>query len=336
MARNIGRLLQSIFVITIERRNYPMKHKNIREGKTDKKRVKGFQVTENECIWMKAGVVNFRLCDNAYDCNTCPFDHSMTKAMNLETTPETKKAGPGWVQYLRKNYQGAGRPCRHALTGRVDATKICTLDYECYHCAYDQMLDEEVFAGFAAVPAYKTVSGFKVAEGYYYHMGHSWVRFEHGGLVRVGFDDFLVKLFGAISELKLPPLGAALKQDEVGWTFGRSRHQAAVLSPVTGTLLSTNYRALEHPEITHFDPYEAGWLFMLEPNMPKRNVKKLYYDKECFSWIEQESGKLMNALGPQYEQLAATGGEVISDIYGSVPGLEWDRLVTTFLHTKKI
>ncbi|RLB87539.1 MAG: glycine cleavage system protein H, partial [Deltaproteobacteria bacterium] len=25
--------------------------------------VKGFQVVENECIWMKAGIVNFKLCD---------------------------------------------------------------------------------------------------------------------------------------------------------------------------------------------------------------------------------------------------------------------------------
>jgi len=188
-----------------------MKPKPIREKKPDKKRVKGFQVAENECIWMKAGVVNFRLCDNAYDCNTCPFDRSMTKAMNMETDAGTINASPGWVQYLQKNYKGAERPCRHTLTGRVDAPKICTLNYECYHCAYDQMLDEGEFAGFAARPVYKNVSGFKVADGYYYHMGHSWVRFEHGGLVRVGFDDFLVRLFGAVSELTLPPLGATLK-----------------------------------------------------------------------------------------------------------------------------
>jgi glycine cleavage system H lipoate-binding protein len=210
------------------------------------------------------------------------------------------------------------------------------MDYECYHCAYDQLLDEEDFAKLARAPSYQNVSGFKVADGYYYHMGHSWVRFEHGGLVRVGFDDFLVKLFGAISKLNLPPLGASLKQDEVGWTFGRNGNQAAVLSPVTGTLLSTNHRAVEHPEITNDDPYQSGWLFILEPDMPKRNLKKLYFDKESVGWIEQESQKLLSAVGPQYDQLAATGGEVINDIYGNVPGLEWDRLVSTFLHTEKI
>lgn len=313
-----------------------MKAKNVSSKKNVPKRVKGFQVAEDKCIWMKAGIVNFRLCDNAYDCNSCPFDRSMTNAMNREAAAETGTAIPLWSQYLRERYRGAARPCRHALTGRAEAPKICTLNYECYHCAYDQLLDEEDFSGLAREPSYKVVSGFKVADGYYYHLGHSWVRFEHGGMVRVGFDDFLVKLFGAIDELKLPPLGAGLKQNEVGWTFGRAGNQAAVLSPVTGTLFATNHRVVEHPEITNTDPYQAGWLFMLEPEMPKRNLRRLYFDTESFAWIEQESRKLMSAMGAQYEHLAATGGEVINDIYGNIPGLEWDRLVSAFLHTEKV
>ena len=55
--------------------------KNLRMN-TNKKRVIGFNVTEDQCIWMKAGIVNFHLCDNAFDCNTCPFDIGMRKAMH--------------------------------------------------------------------------------------------------------------------------------------------------------------------------------------------------------------------------------------------------------------
>ena len=313
-----------------------MKDKPIKQHKTGKKRVSVFKVVENECIWMKAGVVNFRLCDNAYDCNNCPFDRGMHKTMNLKSTIGAKEKGPGWVQYLREKYHGSARPCRHTLTGRIDAPKKCIMNYECYHCAYDQMLDEEDFAKLIGEPKYKTVSGFKMAESYYYHLGHSWARFEHGGNVRVGFDDFLVKLFGAIQEINLPPLGASLKQDEVGWTFGRNGKKAAVLSPVTGTLLSINYRAIEHPDITNQDPYQSGWLFIIEPDLPKGNLRRLYIDNDCFQWMEKESQKLMGLIGPEYEQLAATGGEVINDLYGNIPDLGWDRLADTFLHTEKI
>jgi glycine cleavage system H lipoate-binding protein len=310
-----------------------MKANTAKGNKKEKKRVIGFQVVEDECIWMKAGVVSFRHCDNAYDCHTCPFDLGMRKAMGRKAPESTKKGQPEWVQQLQKTFHGASRPCRHALTGRVHASKICTMNYECYHCPYDHMLDEMDCIQPIEVPDYKAVSGYRVADGYYYHMGHGWARFEHGGRVRIGFDDFLVRLFGAFQALDLPPLGATLRQNEVGWTFGRDNHKAAVLSPVTGTVLATNHRALEHPEITNHDPYRAGWLFILEPSFPKRDLKGLYFGDESSMWIEKEAQKLMEFMGPEYERLSATGGEAVNDVIGHFPHLRWDHLVQTFLRT---
>jgi glycine cleavage system H lipoate-binding protein len=212
------------------------------------------------------------------------------------------------------------------------------MNYECYHCSYDQMLDEMDLDLSATAPTYKNVSGYRVAEGYYYHMGHSWARFEHGGRVKVGFDDFVSKLFGAASELELPPLGATVKQNDVGWTFGRDDRKAGVLAPVTGTVLARNHKALEHPEITNHDPYQAGWLFILEPKFPKRDLKGLYFGDESYQWVEQENRQLMSLMGPEYEQLASTGGEVVSDIYGACleeqMDLGWDNLVRSFLRTE--
>ena len=57
---------------------------------TAKKRIQGFNVVEDACIWMKAGVVNFRICDNNFDCSTCPFDKGMRKAMGIHNGEETE------------------------------------------------------------------------------------------------------------------------------------------------------------------------------------------------------------------------------------------------------
>jgi glycine cleavage system H lipoate-binding protein len=305
------------------------------EKRGKKKGVTGFHVLENECLWMKAGVVNFRLCDNDYDCDSCPFDLGMRKTMNLKSPNRTEKSHPGWVQYLKERYHGASRPCRHAVTGRINAPKICTMDYECHHCPYDQMLDEMDLASLAEEPSYTMVSGYKIADDYYYHMGHSWARFEHGGRVRVGFDDFLVRLFGTMQGVELPPLGASLKQHEVGWTFGRNEHRAAVLSPVTGTVLATNQKALDEPGITNVDPYQSGWLFVLEARFPKTDAKGLYYGNEVFNWIENETQTLISLMGPDYERLSSAGGEAINDLIGHYPELQWGQLVRTFLRTEE-
>ncbi len=313
-----------------------MKQKGQNPENPKKNRVIGFKVLEEECIWMKARVVNFRTCDNAYDCYNCPFDKAMRKAMGLEPSRQREGGEPEWVGRLKRDYHGAVRPCRHALTGRISAPKICTMNYECYHCPYDQMLDDLDIGGLIEAPSYKLVSGYRMAQGFYYHMGHTWARFEHGGRARVGLDDFLVKLFGAARALDLPPLGAGLKQNQVGWTFGRNGHKAAVLAPVTGKVLAVNHKAKEHPEITHHNPYQEGWLFILEPEFPKRNLKGLYFEKESFTWMEHEAQALMGLMGADYQQLAATGGEAIDDVFGRFPDLGWEDLAKTFLKTGKV
>ncbi len=304
--------------------------------KSERQKVRGFKVVENECLWMKAGVVNFRLCDNAYDCNHCGFDKAMRKAMGAGKKPTTEVLAPRWVEYLQKKYRGTSSPCRHVLSGRIEAPKICVLNYQCYHCSFDQMLDEADLATAGGRPDYESAAGYKMAKGYYYHHGHGWLRFEHGGRVRLGFDDFLVKLFGPASSVELPQLGDKLVQGRVGWAFGRCHLEAAVLAPVSGTVLAVNRNAVEHPEIVHQDPYHQGWLLMVEPESPKRNLRGLYFGQESRRWIEQEGQRLLAMVGDQYAGLSATGGEPIGDVFGQFPELDWDNLVRNFLRTTKV
>ena len=302
-----------------------------KHNEKEKKRLVGFRVEEDQCIWMKAGVVNFRMCDNVFDCHQCPFDAGMLRAMSSGKPSEIESKEPEWVKYLKMRYHGPERPCRHTLTGRADAPKICTMNYECYHCAFDQMMDEMDTAELGEPPGYAFASGYKMAEGYYYHPGHCWVRFEHGGRIRIGFDDFMVKLFGESQFLALPPIGATLEKNQIGLFFGRDENKAGAQSPVTGTVLKLNQKVHDNPKIFHEDPYHKGWLCVLEPDMPKKNLKGLYYGMESMQWIEQEARKLMNLMGLGYERLAATGAQPIDDIFGHFPEIPWDVLVNTFL-----
>jgi glycine cleavage system H lipoate-binding protein len=197
------------------------------------------------------------------------------------------------------------------------------------------MLDDMDLVREVDPPVYRLVSGYKMADGYYYHMGHSWARFEHGGRVKVGLDDFMVKVFGTAKTLTLPPLGEVLKQNQVGWTFSRNGYDAAVLAPITGTVLAVNQNAREHPEIIAEDPFHEGWLFMVEPDMPKRNLRGLYFDKESHVWMENEVQGLLSLMGPEYERMAATGGEPLKDLFGHFPEIGWGTLVKRFLRSEK-
>jgi glycine cleavage system H lipoate-binding protein len=295
--------------------------------KNKKKKVVGFKVRENACIWMKAGVINFHICDNAYDCNTCPFDDAMQRAMRVR-----KNRRPNWSEALRKQYGGDSLPCRHVLTGRIEASKLCTNNYECDHCEFDQWLEETDIRTVSG-PTVQEASGYRVAEDYYYHMGHGWVRVEHGGYVRVGLDDFAVKLFGKLQSVRIPKIGAPLEQHEPGWAFSRDELAAEVMSPIAGTVLAVNHKAIDLPEVIHRSPYSEGWLFLMDPKMLKSNLKKLYFGEEVVDWLDKENRRLMRLMGPEYEQLAATGGQPLDDFYGSYPEIGWEHLVRAFLRT---
>ena len=294
--------------------------------------VRILSMSENQCVWMKAGVVNFKICENAFDCTSCAFDKGISRKSVQKPT-----AMVSWKEVMQNQ---PNNECRHMLTGRV-IFKLCSHNFECKDCAYDQLLydydlllDEEDLSAPSAAQANK-VAGFMVADGYYYHKGHSWARIEHGGFVRLGVDDFAWRLLGGPTDISLPKIGSKLKQSETGWSIKREEKTAEVLSPMSGIVMTTNQNALMQPHLSKKDPYGKGWLVVIDPvSGLRKKTKSLLFEQKAVSWLNAEVTKLeemvMNAYGVP---LAATGGEIVDDIFGNLHDLKWEDLVHNFLLT---
>jgi len=67
---------------------------------------------------------------------------------------------------------------------------------------------------------------------------------------------------------------------------------------------------------------------------PENRLSHLYSGGQSIEWMENEHKRLLQLLGPDYERLAATGGQPIADLFGHFPEIGWDNLVRTFLQTK--
>ena len=288
------------------------------------------EASQNECIWMKAGVINFKLCDNAFDCLSCPFD----KAMSRSLRGQDKKL-VSWRRAMRdKPYNQ--KECRHMLSGRVPY-RLCANEYRCHLCEFDQALEE---ADLQVVPGSAhthRVAGFQVADNYYYHRGHSWARVEHGGFVRLGLDDFAMRLLGRPTRIQLPKLGVQLEQTAPGWSLQREAKTARVLAPMNGVVVATNHKVMEHAELAKEDPYGQGWLVVVEPHALKQNLQDLLFETEVAGWLQAEADKLTTMVMQSYGMpLAATGGEMVDDIFGNLPDpspARWEELVHEFLLT---
>ena len=294
--------------------------------------VRVFSMSENQCIWMKAGVVNFKICENAFDCTSCAFD----KVISRKSVPKPT-ALVSWKEVMRQ--PNLNKQCRHMLTGRV-IFKLCSHNFECKDCAYDQQMceydqlpGEEDLSAYAAAQANK-VAGFMVADGYYYHKGHSWARIEHGGFVRLGVDDFAWRLLGP-TEISLPKIGTKLKPNQPGWSIKREEVTAEVLTPMSGIVMATNQNAVRQPDLSKKDPYGQGWLVVIDPVSGLRNkTRSLLFEQKAVSWLNAEVKKLEEMVVDVYGvPLAATGGEIVDDIFGNLHDLKWEDLVHKFLLT---
>lgn len=96
-----------------------------------------------------------------------------------------------------------------------------------------------------------------------YSKEHIWVRVE-GGKAVVGLTDYAQEQLGTINAIELPDSGDELDQDDSFGTVEARKTVADLYSPVSGEVLEVNTEIMDSPEIVNDDPYDGGWLLVLE------------------------------------------------------------------------
>jgi glycine cleavage system H lipoate-binding protein len=294
----------------------------------EKKRssITGFNLSQKECIWMKAKIVPVKYCDNAFDCSTCAFDSAMARKL-------AKGGDERWQPTMFRKL-GTELRCRHALTGGAPDNKMCANSYDCANCQYDQMLSDMAEADYTVFgqPQYLNAHGYKVPRDYYLHQGHAWARVEYGGRVRIGLDDFGARLVGTVENFRLPSLGTRFKLAEESFIMQREGHEAGVKAPLTGIVTAVNQKLLDYPQTEHADPYCSGWVMLLDPIELRHDLKQLDFGVAAVRFIESEAERLLSLVTGEPASAAALGGEPIADVYGALKDeFGWDRLVKSFL-----
>ncbi len=176
------------------------------------------------------------------------------------------------------------------------------------------------------------VFGFQVpTDTYFLHRGHTWAVVDNPEQVRVGLDDFSQKILGPAEKLELPDVGKNYYQDHIFMALVRQGHKASFVAPVDGTIAAINPKVCENPGLIHDDPYEDGWLFLIQPTNLQKNMENLYFGETNAAWIDSESHRLLNLMDTEVGVTLPSGGAIIDDVYGHFPKLGWRRLVQEFL-----
>ncbi len=89
---------------------------------------------------------------------------------------------------------------------------------------------------------------------------HEWLRQEDNGEVTVGITDYAQQQLGDIVYVELPASGARFDAVANLAIIESVKAVGEITMPIAGTVIETNPRLVDEPELVNQDPEGAGWL----------------------------------------------------------------------------
>ncbi|MCS7201241.1 MAG: glycine cleavage system protein GcvH [Dictyoglomus sp.] len=118
-----------------------------------------------------------------------------------------------------------------------------------------------------------------------YSKEHEWVKIE-GKEAMIGITYYAQKELGDVVYVELPELGKEIKQGEVIATLESVKTASEVYSPLSGKIIKINEKLKDKPELINEDPYNNGWIVVLEISNPQE-YNNLLSCEEYKKFIEE-------------------------------------------------
>lgn len=106
-----------------------------------------------------------------------------------------------------------------------------------------------------------------------YTKNHEWVKVE-GKRVKVGITDYAQRELGDIVFVDLPGVWEQVDTDSVIATIESVKSASDIYAPVSGEIIEVNEALQDSPELVNQDPYNKGWIAIIEPSHPQE-LKRL-------------------------------------------------------------
>jgi glycine cleavage system H protein len=120
-----------------------------------------------------------------------------------------------------------------------------------------------------------------------YHKEHTWVRVS-GNKGTIGITDYAQDALGDIVYVDLPELDSSVEASTEITEIESTKSTSSVISPVSGRVIAINEELSETPEIINEDPYERGWIAVIELDNPAE-IDDLLDASEYGKLVDEES-----------------------------------------------
>jgi glycine cleavage system H lipoate-binding protein/ABC-type phosphate transport system substrate-binding protein len=175
--------------------------------------------------------------------------------------------------------------------------------------------------------------------GYYFDKSHTWAYMEKNGNIRMGIDDFLQHITGSISRMVLKENGTEVRRGEKILTLVKDGKKLNIYAPVSGIIRSRNNMLQKNASVVNFDPYQAGWIYEIEPKNWLREIQFMFMGESYYEWMKEEFVRLRRffdkVLHPAQNEtgtlILQDGGELKDHILADLGPEIWEEFQTAFI-----
>ena len=147
----------------------------------------------------------------------------------------------------------------------------------------------------AAAQAQHSPIPLRVPSGIFFAPSHTWLRLFPSGNVRVGADDFVLRMMKNpnVSFLKVP--GSFTKKGEALFQLKEGSKTLTVHSPIDGEVVAMNEALQQHPGKMKEELFSDGWAYTMKPHRAS-DLTELLLGERSWAWIQQELGRLRDFI----------------------------------------
>ncbi|MFC2117434.1 hypothetical protein ACFLSY_02165 [Bacteroidota bacterium] len=182
-----------------------------------------------------------------------------------------------------------------------------------------------------------------IPKGLYYDITHTWAFMKKDGMVKIGIDDFLQRITGTLTRVRMRKPGGTVKKGEQVLSLIQNGKQLNIYSPISGTIKAQNESLITNSSLINSSPYSDGWVYMIEPINWLREIRFLIMEKKYKEWLKSEFSRLKDFLAVSIKPINVEyahsvlqdGGELRESILEDLGPEIWEEFQTNFIDTSK-
>jgi len=180
----------------------------------------------------------------------------------------------------------------------------------------------------------------RIPQGIFYSKNHTWAYLEKSGTARIGVDDLLVHITGEVNVRPLKNPGESVRKGDLLAEMDQNGKSLSVFSPVSGTILKSNYELNENHELLHEDPYGKGWIYKVKPTNWQAEMPSCLMAEEASEWFTKELNHYKDFLAINMRKYSPDeamvvlqdGGELSENSLSDLPDEIWQDFQKEFLN----